>query len=130
MAKISDIFLDIYRVQSTWKAETYSYTEYLERVISSQKYQTESSSTNAAHVSSSPSHKTKRVSQQERKPKRIQSNGKISGVPSFRIECTDGSDHIIYKKNGSWFSGSLGHMGNKYNSWSKEDVAAYVCRAL
>lgn len=114
---------------STWQAETYAYKEYIKRPASSHQYQAESSSTTTAHSSSS-SHETKRVSQQERKPKRIRSNGKISGVPSFRVDCTDGSDHIIYHKNGSWFHGSLGHMGNKYNAWSKEDVAGFACREL
>ncbi len=56
----------------------------------------------------------------------IRSNGNISGVPSYQIQCTSGSTHIIYKKNGTWYkSGS--HMGNKYNSWSANDVGRYLC---
>lgn len=58
---------------------------------------------------------------------KIQNNGKISGVPSYRVECTSGSSKIIYKKNGTWYTGGGGHMGNRYNSWSVNDVADYVC---
>ncbi|WP_421265591.1 hypothetical protein [Aeromonas veronii] len=59
---------------------------------------------------------------------RIVSNGEVEGVPSFRVECTSGSDYIIYKKNGStWYRGDIGHMGNKYDSWSTEEVAEFVC---
>ena len=58
----------------------------------------------------------------------IRSNGNISGVPSYQVTCSSGDTHIIYKKNGSWYSGGSGHMGNKYDSWSKSEVADYVCR--
>jgi len=58
---------------------------------------------------------------------RIRSNGNISGVPSYLVECTSGSDYVIYKKDGTWYRGSGGHMGNKYNSWSKNDIAEYLC---
>ena len=57
----------------------------------------------------------------------IRSNGSISGVSSYRVECSSGSSHIIYKKNGTWYTGGSGHMGNKYDSWSKNDVANYLC---
>lgn len=59
--------------------------------------------------------------------KKIRSNGSISGVPSHQVTCSTGSTYIIYKKNGTWYRGDIGHMGNKYNSWSKEEVAQYVC---
>lgn len=59
---------------------------------------------------------------------KIRSNGNISGVPSYQVQCTSGSTYIIYKKNGTWYKGGSGHMGNKYNSWSKNEVADYVCR--
>lgn len=58
---------------------------------------------------------------------KIQNNGKISGVASYRVECTSGSSKVIYKKNGTWYTGGGGHMGNKYNSWSVNQVANYVC---
>ncbi|OJF68541.1 hypothetical protein BK026_06925 [Alteromonas sp. V450] len=57
----------------------------------------------------------------------IRSNGNISGVPSYLVECSSGSSYVIYKKNGTWYSGGIGHMGNKYDSWSKNDVAKYLC---
>jgi len=57
----------------------------------------------------------------------IRSNGSISGVPSYLVECSSGSDYVIYKKNGTWYRGGSGHMGNKYNSWSKNEVANYLC---
>ena len=57
----------------------------------------------------------------------IRSNGNISGVPSYLVECSSGSSYVIYKKNGTWYRGGIGHMGNKYDSWSKNDVAEYLC---
>jgi hypothetical protein len=59
---------------------------------------------------------------------RIVSNGNISGVPSWQVTCSSGSTHIIYKKNGTWYTGGLGHMGHKYDSWSRDDVANFVCK--
>lgn len=58
---------------------------------------------------------------------KIRSNGYISGVQSYQVTCTSGSTYIIYKKSGTWYRGDIGHMGNKYNSWSTNDVASYVC---
>ena len=58
----------------------------------------------------------------------IRNNGKISGVPSYQVQCSSGNTVVIYKKNGTWYRGGSGHMGNKYNSWSTNDVADYVCR--
>ena len=58
----------------------------------------------------------------------IKSNGTISGVTSYRVECTSGSSYIIYKKNGTWYRGDIGHMGDKYNSWSTDEVASYLCK--
>ena len=58
---------------------------------------------------------------------KIRSNGNISGVPSYQITCTSGETHIIYKKNGTWYkSGS--HMGNRYDNWSTQEVASFLCR--
>lgn len=57
----------------------------------------------------------------------IQNNGKISGVSSYRVECTSGSSKIVYKKNGTWYTGGGGHLGNRYNSWSLDRVANYLC---
>ncbi len=58
----------------------------------------------------------------------IKSNGTISGVSSYRVECTAGCSYIIYKKNGTWYRGDIGHMGDKYNSWSIDEVASYLCK--
>lgn len=58
----------------------------------------------------------------------IRSNGSISGAPSYQVRCKQGSTYIVYKKNGTWYRGGSGHMGNKYNSWSKSEVADYLCR--
>ena len=58
----------------------------------------------------------------------IRSNGHISGVPSYQVQCSSGRTVIIYKKNGTWYTGGSGHMGNKYNSLSTNDVAEVVCR--
>jgi hypothetical protein len=60
----------------------------------------------------------------------VKSNGNISGVPSSQVTCTSGSSHIIYKKSGTWYHGSVGSMGNKYNSWSTDQVADYACNNL
>ena len=58
----------------------------------------------------------------------INSNGRISGVPSYQVQCTSGRTVIIYKKNGTWYTGGSGHMGHRYDSWSTNDVAEYVCK--
>lgn len=57
----------------------------------------------------------------------IRSNGNVSGVPSWQVKCSSGNTTIIYKKNGTWYRGGSGHMGNRYDSWSKEQVANYLC---
>lgn len=57
----------------------------------------------------------------------IRNNGNVSGVPSYLVECSSGSDYVIYKKNGTWYRGDIGHMGNKYDSWSTNEVANYLC---
>ena len=58
---------------------------------------------------------------------KIRSNGNISGVPSYQISCTSGETHIVYKKNGTWYkSGS--HMGHRYDAWSTQEVASFLCR--
>ena len=59
---------------------------------------------------------------------KIRSNGKISGVSSYQVQCSSTKTVIIYKKNGTWYKGSNGHMGNKYNSWSRSEVANHVCK--
>lgn len=58
---------------------------------------------------------------------KIRSNGNISGVPSYQITCTSGETHIVYKKGGTWYK-SGHHMGNRYNSWSTQEVANYLCK--
>ena len=59
---------------------------------------------------------------------RITDNGKLSDVPSHRVQCRSGSSHIIYYKNGTWYHGSYGHIGNGYNSWSAGQVGEYFCK--
>jgi len=58
----------------------------------------------------------------------IRSNGNISGVPSYQVQCSSGRTVIIYKKNGTWYTGGSGHMGHRYDSWSTNEVADYVCK--
>lgn len=60
----------------------------------------------------------------------IENNGNINGVPSSVVQCSSGGRHVIYYKNGTWYHGSLGHMGDKYNNWSQGQVAEYVCKEL
>ena len=57
----------------------------------------------------------------------ISNNGNVSGVQSWRVECPSGSSYIIYKKSGTWYRGDIGHLGNRYDSWSRDDVASFVC---
>lgn len=59
---------------------------------------------------------------------KIRSNGKLSGVPSYQVTCSSGSTYIIYRKNETWYRGDMGHMGNKFDTYSKEEVAKYVCK--
>ena len=59
---------------------------------------------------------------------KIRSNGNISGVPSYQVTCSSGETHIIYKKNGTWYTGGLGHMGHRYDAWSTQEVASFLCR--
>ena len=58
----------------------------------------------------------------------VRSNGNISGVPSYQVQCSSGRTVIIYKKNGTWYTGGSGHMGHRYDSWSTNEVADYVCK--
>jgi len=81
----------------------------------------------SSSTSSSGSSNTSNSASNKREIKRIVSNGRVNGAPSFRIECTGGSDHIIYHKNGTWYHGSIGHMGNKFDTWNKESVGNYLC---
>ena len=58
----------------------------------------------------------------------INNNGSISGVPSYQVQCSSGRTVIIYKKNGTCYTGGSGHMRHRYDSWSTQDVAEYVCK--
>lgn len=60
----------------------------------------------------------------------IVDNGKINGYPSNVVECANGARHALYNKNGTWYHGSLGHMGDKYNNWSLSQVAQFACKEL
>ena len=61
--------------------------------------------------------------------KSIKNNGKSSaGTPSYQVTCSTGKTVIIYKnQNNEWTSGSLGAMGAKYNNYSTEQMAEYIC---
>lgn len=61
---------------------------------------------------------------------RIDDNGKINGVQSSVVVCSSGARHVLYYKNGGWYHGSLGHMGDKYRAWSLEQVGNYACQEL
>lgn len=59
--------------------------------------------------------------------KKIESNGKTSGVDSWVVLCHGGGDTVIFNYSGEWHTGYLGAMGPKYNSWSRDEVADYLC---
>jgi len=80
--------------------------------------------------SSRTSNNSKPSSNPARGVRNIQSNGQIGGVPSFYVSCQGGGTHIIYKKSGKWYHGSLGHMGGRFDSWSREDVGDHACKNL
>lgn len=96
----------------------------------------ENSSSNYSSAESSPqeqsnstaSKKSRNSTGSTRGAKSIKSNGKVSGVASYRINCTGGSDYIIYYKNGTWNKGLDGNMGMKFKNYSKEKVASYLCK--
>ena len=90
----------------------------------------ENSADNSSSELSSPSdnRSSSRSLQPRRGVKNISSNGRVSGVTSYRVNCTGGSDYVIYEKSGSWRRGDIGSMGAKYNGWSKERLAEYLCR--
>ena len=106
--------------------------EAYERDVASGKYQNYTSDTQTSSTSptSSARVKTSTSGVRQRGVKNIQSNGKISGVPSFAITCTTGSRHIIYNKNGTWYHGSLGNMGGKFNGLSREAIGDHACKNL
>jgi len=54
---------------------------------------------------------------------KVVSNGNVSGVPSWQVTTQSGSTYIVYHKNGSWYRGDIGHMGNKYDTWSIDELA-------
>lgn len=72
--------------------------------------------------------KSKTVASNQRGVKRVVSNGIVMGAASYRVECTQGSDHIIYFQAGEWNHGFLGRMG--LNDWSQSEVEKYVCTKL
>lgn len=113
--------------------------------ISSQQYRdsqrysssSDNSSSDYSSSSSSTSIQQSRASQNKTKSdtsgsdkvglKRIGSNGKINGVSSSVAVCHSGERNVLYYKNGSWYHGLLGSMGRKYDSWSLEKLAMYLC---
>lgn len=115
---------------ATWEVKEYSYHELFDYAPADQhQYDDSTSLTDSSKSSSSTpsSLSTKNNSQSVRGVKRMVSNGKIRGASSFRVECLTGSDYIIYYMDGSWFRGDIGHMGNRYNDWSKERLAGSLC---
>ena len=61
----------------------------------------------------------------------IKNNGTSpAGTPSYQVRCDSGKTIIIYKnKNNEWATGGLGAMGAKYNNYSKEELAKYLCNS-
>jgi hypothetical protein len=80
-----------------------------------------------SNSTSSDSNTSKTSHGPAREVEKIRNNGRISGVPSYLIECSGGSDHVIYHKDGTWYHGSWGHMGNKFDSWDKEEIGKELC---
>ncbi|QPL56068.1 hypothetical protein [Vibrio navarrensis] len=72
--------------------------------------------------------KSNTVASNQRGVKRVVSNGKVMGAASYRVECTQGSDHIIYFWDGEWNHGFLGRMG--LNNLSQSEIEKYVCTKL
>lgn len=58
----------------------------------------------------------------------VSSNGSVSGVPSQQIKCSNGNSYIVYYKNGSWYRGDIGQMGDKFNAWAINQIANYLCK--
>jgi len=105
--------------------------ENLECFNPSPNYDYSSSSDSYSDTSSTSSSRQKPSSGKstpERGVRSIQSNGKIGGHPSSAITCLTGSRHIVYRKNGTWYTGGGGHMGNKFNSLSVQGIAEHKCK--
>ncbi len=86
---------------------------------------TSSNSTSGGGTSSGGAAKS---SSPSRGVERITDNGKLSGVPSHRVQCRSGSSHIVYYKNGTWYHGLLMGMGSKFDSWSVGQLAEHLCK--
>ena len=117
--------------RTTWSRSQFTYDILIypePSQIAGGNYNEAPSSSDSYNATTKSSSMTSSTGRNKRGIAKIRSNGRVSGAPSFRVECTGGSDHIIYHKNGTWYHGSLGHMGNKYNSWSKEQVGASLCK--
>lgn len=87
-----------------------------------------STSSNSASSGSTSSGNTAKSSSPSRGVERITDNGRLSGVPSHRVQCRSGSSHIVYYKNGTWYHGSLMGMGSKFDSWSVGQLAEHLCK--
>ena len=61
--------------------------------------------------------------------KAIKNNGtSAAGTPSYQVQCASGKTIIIYKNSSNeWVTGGLGAMGAKYNNYTKEEMAKYLC---
>jgi hypothetical protein len=63
--------------------------------------------------------------------KNIRSQGSTSSPAngeSWLIECSSGTDVVVYRSsNGEWATGGLGAMGGRYNNYSLEELADYLC---
>ncbi len=87
-----------------------------------------SSSSTSNHASSSNRTHHSSSSSTKQGVKRFVNNGKISGAQSWSVRCYSSKSVVIYKKNGTWYTGGLGHMGHKFDSWSRDRVGNYLCR--
>jgi len=87
-----------------------------------------STSSNSTSGGGTSSGSTAKNSSPSRGVERVTDNGKLSGVPSHRVQCRSGSSHIVYYKNGTWYHGVLMGMGSKFDSWSVGQLAEHLCK--
>lgn len=89
-------------------------------------------SSNSSSSSTSTTSSTSSSTSNTKGMKSIRSQGKYGEYPSWSIECNSGYSRTLYlDKNNHWHAnGSSSDMGSKYDSWSKEQVADYICNEL
>jgi len=110
----------------------------LDRILPAVSYSSSSSTPGSVAPANVPTNSTSRGrtssggaakgNSSSRGVERITDNGKLSGVPSHRVQCRSGGSHVIYYKNGTWYHGSWMGMGSKYDSWSVGQLAEHLCK--